>query len=82
MITVERKFYIQQRAIGTRGNEGWYDIITRHECSSIGDALEYIKNNKEIYTTLTYLRISSVVFGTTCLIFVFSDIMTLLHLFS
>ena len=44
MITVERKFYIQQRAIGTRGNEGWYDTITRNECSSIGDALEYIKS--------------------------------------
>jgi hypothetical protein len=51
-----------------------------YELKSMND--EFIKNNKEIYTTLTYLHISSVVFGTTCLIFVFSDIMTLLHLFS
>jgi hypothetical protein len=43
---------------------------------------DFIKNNKEIYTTLTYLHISSVVFGITCLIFVLSDIITLIHLFS
>lgn len=50
------------------------------ELNSMSD--EFAKNNKEIYTTLTYLHVASIVFGITCLIFVFSDIMTLLHLFS
>lgn len=55
-------------------------IFGTHELKYFKD--ENYKNEDDIYTNLTYLTIASVIFGSTCLIFIFSDILTLIHLFS